>query len=263
LHGRKNDNLLSSNHELVDPAFWRDLQEQFRTVPDSLGKLTGTWISNGWLNQDEHWRISGLEDEVVLGRFNALAERAAIAAGHAGRCSPIKFWLDLLKDYKHARKSSGLCRSGGIGPEEEHQLVEIRDLCYTSAEYCIYLETKAFARRRSIDVCHNIPQLEEVARPSRRTQRGRGRPRDVANQKKIVQIVEEFGPDWQTPENLRKVAERMDAEGIPKDLRWEKTDGVSSWGDKLDLGQSNFRKLIRYRLKQAKHWGIGPISSII
>jgi hypothetical protein len=110
----------------TNSAFWRDLEAEFRALPDPTGDLHAIYRDGGWT-------ICGgpkdnLQRERLQDLFRSFARRAAIAAGVPSREDALDGWLNLL------RTESPYFRNGWA----------IVRLCIASAEYCIKLATRTF-----------------------------------------------------------------------------------------------------------------------
>jgi hypothetical protein len=131
---------------MESPAFWRDLQEQFRALPDPKRDLYGSDHPDGT------WTILGGPSDHTLQRsvetqFRALAVRAALAAELNGN-SPLDAWLNRLKQGPHFTPAP----ISSDPPENGVCVVEggwIDHLCVASAECCVELETEAYERERA------------------------------------------------------------------------------------------------------------------
>jgi hypothetical protein len=125
-------------------AFWRDLQALFRALPDPMGDLRamdmedGTWSLSGG-PRDETQRQS-LERQ-----FRALATRAALGAGLTAEPTLLDAWLNRLRrDPYWVPVATGTEVTDRKGRVVEEGWIE--NLTIASAEYCVELETEAYAR---------------------------------------------------------------------------------------------------------------------
>src|ERR1017187_7350165 len=80
----------------TNSAFWRDLEAEFRALPDPAGRLIamlsdGQWhVYDGPNDERERERLQEL--------FRSMARRAAIAAGVPTRANALDGWLNLLRE---------------------------------------------------------------------------------------------------------------------------------------------------------------------
>ena len=79
---------------VIDTAFWRDLEAQFRALPDPI-RLTAMWSDR------RCGHFGGPSDnrqrERLYALYRALATRAGIATG-ANRANAFDAWLNLLRE---------------------------------------------------------------------------------------------------------------------------------------------------------------------
>lgn len=127
------------------PAFWRDLQTQFRELPDPRGQLHALDLP------DSTWWVGGGPDDRTsrdrLHRlFRALAERAAVAADLPGP-TPLDAWLNHLKETPFFSPTE---TSTEDGEGTRRWVLEggwINQLCLASAEACVVFETAAYIHK--------------------------------------------------------------------------------------------------------------------
>ena len=134
---------------LDDTAFWRDLQSQFRALPDPRGELGAILSESTWLlrgggsKDDERQRLQSL--------FKALAVRGSIAADGGDCENGLDRWLELLrKESPHFHVLIGVGSENVVTRPSTGGYIE--NLCLASAEFCVVCETLAFASQNGVDV---------------------------------------------------------------------------------------------------------------
>jgi hypothetical protein len=220
------------------PAFWRDLQLQFRALSDeasnpvaALDHEDGTWIQSGG-PKDQAARRSLYE------QFTALSVRAVAAAGWARRSRPsLNAWLNRLKlrpHYVPAEVSTD--RDGTILKSLEGGWID--RVIQASAEFCTTLETASFVR-----TAPSVPAFSAQRHTSRKPGRSKTKhssvfPKRASWLEKVIKdrnlspsrIYTLGGPDKKTllrirqalpvqETVLRKLAKALTDEGPPPVLR--------------------------------------------
>jgi hypothetical protein len=129
-------------------AEWNLLASQFAELYGiEGGKLYVSWPPPGWEIGDQSWRIGGLDNDRLVARFEALAERAGVMLGAAIGPDALVRWLDELKQestywqplQEERRLPNGTVENGVGGI--------ILDVCTASQDHCYRLETAAIQRQ--------------------------------------------------------------------------------------------------------------------
>ena len=117
----------------IDTAFWRDLEAQFRALPNPI-RLRAIWSDGGCSvfggPSDDRQR------ERLYALYRALATRAGIATG-ANRANAFDAWLNLLRE-----ESPHFHPFQRVENHDEGGYIE--NLVLASAEYCVVCATRAF-----------------------------------------------------------------------------------------------------------------------
>lgn len=171
----------------TDSAFWRDLEAQFRALPDPERKLTAV------LNEGQ-WHVDVVDDprdrrqkERLRALFLSLARIAAAAAGVAGRANPPDGWLNLLRDESPDFHPCGTSCPNGVETPEEGGW--IRNLPLASAEYCIELKARAFELETAAS--SRGPQAQAAsggAEAQPVLKKKRGRPQTIPDERKAAAL---------------------------------------------------------------------------
>lgn len=138
------------------PAFWRDLQLQFRALHDPRVDLYALDTDDGT------WYVTARGDTTegaIVRQFEALAARGAIAGDLTSEIEPLFGWLTALKAASpHFVPVSGTSWSRERG-ERSVEGGWIHQLAIASAEMCVELETRAYA----IGQTDSRPPLEQLS----------------------------------------------------------------------------------------------------
>jgi hypothetical protein len=122
-----------------DSPFWRDLEAQFRALPDAT-RLTATLCDGQWTVYDGP--SDQRQRERLHDMFRSLARRAAIAAGAPQRANALDSWLELLRDQgAHFHRVLGDFKQDVSEPDPGPGHLE--NLALASAEYCVERATLA------------------------------------------------------------------------------------------------------------------------
>ena len=124
----------------TDGAFWRDLEAQFRALPNPI-RLRAIWSDGGCEVFDGPG--DKRQRERLHALYRALATRAGIATG-ANRANAFDAWLNLLREESpHFRPFQRV--------ENHDEGGYIENLALASAEYCIICATRAFELETAAD----------------------------------------------------------------------------------------------------------------
>jgi len=127
---------------MADSEFWRNLAEQFRTLPGA-GTLRADWTYQIRSGAPSEWRFSG--DASLCIQFQALARRGAAALPKVEIPDLLVAWLEVLKAFNpQLASSSYYVETSAGGTEGPHYLVgSLHPVCLISADYCNRLESEA------------------------------------------------------------------------------------------------------------------------
>ena len=147
------------------PEYWRDLGERFQALSViSAGKNFEAWYSSTRLLSDgTQWILRNENDSPIEGRFLALAEQGALGLKWSGKSQALSYWMDLVRDYQYTEKRVGSSHSFQWGVEESSTDVTIASPSKASADFCLFLETKALAQQGKSAIETTVLRAEQLA----------------------------------------------------------------------------------------------------
>ena len=139
----------------ADPSFWRNLEAQFRALPDS-SRLTA-------MLSDGQWIVHGGPDNRIAkaalqAKFQAYARQAAIAAKlpHS-----VDGWLNLLcAESSHFRRQDGVLLENGIQVPSVGGRID--NVAVASADFCVEMATRAAEREATASESGTLAAMKHI-----------------------------------------------------------------------------------------------------
>jgi hypothetical protein len=118
---------------MTESSFWRDLETQFRAIPNRLHARRQYLIGS---RDDGGWELTGASDS-LRAKFEVLAKRAAAKAVPGGS-NLLAAWLTILKrENRNSFPERYICELNSDGTKGPSYLLErIERICELSANLC-------------------------------------------------------------------------------------------------------------------------------